>query len=102
MRLKKEIDQQLIDLCLGRVEVPVTRHLPHRSHRAAFPQWALVEGQTRSWVWTPPIRRLAASVDMLSPAPSPEHALLLAFPSTGRLPSTLSATDSSSVLFEAS
>jgi len=33
-----------------RVEVPVTRHLPHRSHRAAFPQWALVEGQTRSRV----------------------------------------------------
>jgi hypothetical protein len=48
------------------------------------------------------VRRLAASVDMLSPAPSPEHALLLAFPSTGRLPSTLSATDLSSVLFEAS
>src|SRR6516162_1268614 len=36
-----------------RVEVPVTRHLPHRSHRAAFPQWALVESQTRPWVWTP-------------------------------------------------
>jgi len=31
---------------IGRVEVPVTRHLPHRSHRAAFPQWALIEGQT--------------------------------------------------------
>jgi hypothetical protein len=38
----------------GRVEVPVTRHLAHRSHRAAFPQWALVEGQTRlgGMVWT--------------------------------------------------
>ena len=36
--------------CGCRVEVPVTRHLPHRSHRAAFPQWALVEGQTRSRV----------------------------------------------------
>ncbi len=38
-----------------RVEVPVTRHLPQRSHRAAFPQWALVEGQTRSRVgaWQP-------------------------------------------------
>src|SRR5258708_16740482 len=50
-----------------RVEVPVTRHLPHRSHRAAFPQWALVEGQTRSRVgaWQPnlpPTRRRAASV----------------------------------------
>src|SRR5499425_710020 len=50
-----------------RVEAPVTQHLPHRSHRAAFPQWALVEGQTRSRVRSlaarrPPIRRLAASV----------------------------------------
>ena len=32
---------------LGRVEVPVTRHLPHRSRRAAFPHRALVAGQTR-------------------------------------------------------
>src|SRR6266446_6056445 len=53
--------------CGCRVEVPVTRHLPHRSHRAAFPQWALVEGQTRSRVgaWQPnlpPTRRRAASV----------------------------------------
>jgi hypothetical protein len=40
--------------------------------------------------------------DMLSPALSPEHALRLAFPSTGRLPSTLSAADLWSVLFEAS
>ena len=48
--------------CGCRVEVPVTRHLLHRSRRAAFPHRALVEGQTRSWVWTPPIRRLAASV----------------------------------------
>jgi hypothetical protein len=31
--------------------------------------------------------------DMLSPAPSPEHALRRAFPSTGRLPSTISAAD---------
>jgi hypothetical protein len=50
-----------------RVEVPVTRHLPHRSHRAAFPQWALVEGQTRSRVKSlaadlPPTRRRTASV----------------------------------------
>src|ERR1019366_10633771 len=30
-----------------RVEVSVTRHLAHRSRRAAFPHWALVEGQTR-------------------------------------------------------
>ena len=36
--------------CGCRVEVLVTQHLPHRSHRAAFPQWALVEGQTRSRV----------------------------------------------------
>src|SRR6516165_1178637 len=36
--------------CACRVEVLVTQHLPHRSHRAAFPQWALVEGQTRSRV----------------------------------------------------
>ena len=53
--------------CGCRVEVLVTQHLPHRSHRAAFPQWALVEGQTRSKVKSlaahiPPIRRLAASV----------------------------------------
>ena len=53
------------DVC--RVEVLVTQHLPHRSHRAAFPQWALVEGQTRSRVRSlaahiPPIRRFAASV----------------------------------------
>ena len=40
--------------------------------------------------------------DMLNPAQSPEHALLLAFPPTGRLPSTLSAADLWSVLFEAS
>ena len=50
-----------------RVEVPVTRHLPHRSRRAACPHRALVEGQTRSKVRSlashkPPIRRLAASV----------------------------------------
>src|SRR5580704_8414839 len=50
-----------------RVEVPVTRHLPHRSHRAAFPQWALVEGQTRSRVRSlaadlPPTPRRTASV----------------------------------------
>src|SRR6266478_8185717 len=56
-----------IPLARCRVEVPVTRHLPHRSHRAAFPQWALVEGQTRSRVgaWQPnlpPTRRRAASV----------------------------------------
>jgi hypothetical protein len=31
--------------------------------------------------------------DMLSPALSPEHALLLTFPSTGRLPSAISAAD---------
>ena len=40
--------------------------------------------------------------DMLIPALSPEHALLLAFPPTGRLPSTLSAADLCSALFEAS
>ena len=39
---------------------------------------------------------------MLIPAQSPEHASLLAFPPTGRLPSTLSAADLWSVLFEAS
>src|SRR6266851_664788 len=31
--------------------------------------------------------------DMLNPALSPEHALLLTFPSTGRLPSAISAAD---------
>ena len=36
------------------------------------------------------------------PALSPGRASLLAFPSTGRLPSTLSAADLWSVLFEAS
>jgi hypothetical protein len=39
---------------------------------------------------------------MLIPAQSPEHASLLAFPPTGRLPSTLSAADLWWVLFEAS
>src|SRR5208283_5304926 len=39
---------------------------------------------------------------MLNPALSPEHALLLAFPPTGRLPSTLSAADCWSALFEVS
>src|SRR4051794_302547 len=38
----------------------------------------------------PQVRRFS---DMLSPALSPEHALLLAFPSTGRLPSAISAAD---------
>src|SRR3954465_4368741 len=51
----------------GRVEVPVTRHLPHRSRRAAFPHRALVAGQTRpgfeAWIAPAvPARRLAASV----------------------------------------
>jgi hypothetical protein len=36
------------------------------------------------------------------PAQSPGHASLLAFPSTGRLPSTISAADLRSALFEAS
>src|SRR5271165_629018 len=54
-----------IDGC--RVEVPVARHLPHRSRRAAFPHRAPAEGRTRpefgAWAaHTPPIRRLAASV----------------------------------------
>ena len=39
---------------------------------------------------------------MLSPALSPEHALPLTFPPTGRLPSTVSAADLGSALFEAS
>jgi predicted transposase YbfD/YdcC len=34
-------------LNVGRVEVPVTRHLPHRSRRAAFPHRAPVAGRTR-------------------------------------------------------
>jgi hypothetical protein len=38
-------DKDADDGC--RVEVPVTRHLPHRSRRAAFPHRALVAGQTR-------------------------------------------------------
>jgi hypothetical protein len=47
--------------------VPVTRHLPHRSRRAAFPHRAPVVGQTRPGfgAWTalaPPARRPAASV----------------------------------------
>ena len=40
----------------------VTPVPPHRSRRAAFPHRAPIEGRTRSRVWTPPIRRLAASV----------------------------------------
>src|SRR6201994_1257787 len=43
----------------------VTPVPPHRSRRAAFPHRAPIEGQTRSRVWTPPIRRLAASVTCL-------------------------------------
>ena len=39
---------------------------------------------------------------MLSPARSPEHALRRAFPSTGCLPSTISAAEFQSALFEAS
>src|SRR5689334_25246737 len=34
-------------LCFGHA---ATRHLPHSFHRAALPNWALVEAQTRSWV----------------------------------------------------
>ena len=37
-------DKDADDGC--RVEVPVTRHLPHRSRRAAFPHRALVGGRT--------------------------------------------------------
>ena len=93
--------------CGCRVEVPVTQHLPHRSHRAAFPQWALVEGQTRSRVRSlaahiPPIRRLAASVTRNTRLGVRNVRRRLPFPSTGRLPSTLSAADLWSVLFEAS
>jgi hypothetical protein len=40
--------------------------------------------------------------DMPSPALCPGHALLLTFPSTGRLPSTISAADLKPALFEAS
>lgn len=39
---------------------------------------------------------------MLIPALCPEHPLLLVFPPTGRLPSTLSAADSYSAVFEVS
>ena len=39
---------------------------------------------------------------MLSPALSPEHVLQLTFPSTGRLPSVISAADFQSALFDAS
>ena len=35
---------------------------PPQIPACSFLHRALVEGQTRSWVWTPPIRRLAASV----------------------------------------
>ena len=76
---------------------PGVRLVPHR---------ALVEGRTRFGIrdvkpsrLNPQARRFS---DMLIPARSPEHALLLAFPPTGRLPSTLSAADLWSVLFEAS
>ena len=40
--------------------------------------------------------------DMLVPALCPEHASQRALPLTGRLPSTVSATDTNSALFEAS
>src|SRR5271166_6818767 len=94
-----------IDGC--RVEVPVARHLPHRSRRAAFPHRAPAEGRTRpefgAWAaHTPPIRRLAASVTcrvrlcvrgMRCCSPSPRPA---AFPPPSPPPTLRSA------LFEAS
>ena len=84
----------------------LTARPPHRSRRAAFPHRAPVEGRTRP--------RLKASMacslgpqacrfrDMPAPALGPGHASRLAFPSTGRLPSTVSAADPRPALFEAS
>jgi len=76
----------------------VTSCPPRRSRRAAFPHRAPVEGQTRPafGAWAPvPVRGRRLSGDMRIPALGPEHALALALPSTGRLPSTLSATSPS-------
>jgi hypothetical protein len=78
----------------------VTPVPPHRSRRAAFPHRAPVEGPTRSKLRG--VDDLCSSDpqahslwDMPSPALCPGHAALLTFPSTGRLPSTISAADMS-------
>src|SRR5215213_4135520 len=79
---------------MGRVEVPVTRHLAHRSRRATFPHRAPVAGQTRpkfgaSTALAPPVRRLAASVtcrirlrvrDLRCCLPSPRPAAFPPYP----------------------
>src|SRR5215212_933097 len=79
---------------MGRVEVPVTRHLAHRPRRATFPHRAPVAGQTRpkfgaSTALAPPVRRLAASVtcrirlrvrDLRCCLPSPRPAAFPPYP----------------------
>jgi hypothetical protein len=80
---------------------------PHRSRRAAFPHRAPVEGRTRldfgalaaHYTSNPQARSFGYTP---YPALRPGRAALLAFPSTDRLPSTISATDFWSALFEAS
>ena len=64
-----------IDGC--RVEVPVARHLPHRSRRAAFPHRALAGGRARSGerggCSAAPIRRQATGTGCLVRFLRPEH-----------------------------
>jgi hypothetical protein len=106
VRKKHGVDFEAKVALACRVEALIAQRLPHRSRRAAFPHRALVEGRTRLSVRAlRPLHPEPVSSplqDMLIPAQSPEHALLLAFPPTGRLPSTLSAAGLWSVLFEAS
>ena len=75
----------------------LTARPPRRSRRAAFPHRAPVEGRTRPGLGLGrpmPSRSVGSPLgDMPVPALGPGHASLLAFPSTGRLPSTISAAD---------
>src|SRR5215468_8791280 len=80
------------------VGMRIAAHPPRRSGQAAFPHPAPVLGQNviglrgmgypcSSDPWT------RCFSDMPVPALSPEHASQLALPSTGSLPSTVSAAD---------
>src|SRR3954467_1271001 len=80
-----------------RVEVPVTRHLPLRSRRAAFPHRALVGGRTGSTfgAWAARLGSIRGSAPLVTRRTRRcvrgvlQHRPL---PPTGSLPSALSAT----------
>ncbi len=65
---------------------------PHRSRRAAFPHRAPAEGRTRPEVLDTPDPSDRDFSDVPVPVLRPGHASSLTIPSTGRLPSTVSAT----------